>query len=764
MEPHVASAKLRGGFAVPGWRWVLLPVLVLPVALSGWLLSQGPAALAGQPWRLGIDWLPALGLRLELQLDSLSLIFALLVTGIGALVVAYSIPYMAGEYGLGRYYGSLLFFMLAMLGAILAGNLLVLFICWELTSISSYLLISFHHEDERSQKSALQALLITSAGGLAMLAGFALIGQVYGTFELAAILARPGLLQGHPYYPWALGLILLGAFTKSAQFPFHIWLPNAMVAPTPVSAYLHSATMVKAGLYLLARLSPILGGTAEWQVILVATGLLTMLLGAGRALLRRDLKAILAYTTISTLGAVVALLGLGIAEAVQAALTLVIAHALYKGALFLVAGIIDHETGTRDVGLLGGLWPYLSALAAVSLLAALSMAGLPPTAGFLAKELGYAAILGKPPSAGLNGPLALLFLAANACNVALAVVLGYRIFFRPAGGSWPHKPHGASWLLLLPPATLAGFSWLAGLSPALLDGAVGAAVTRVQPAGHAHPLQLWHGWGWPLLLSAATLGVGGLLYAAWPRLQSAGARPLLPLSVGRAYDWLVQVGLPRPATGLIRILQNGSLRTYVMIILAVTVLLVGGALLESRLLAHTIVEQEEFRWPEPVMAALLAAAALSVVLARTRLGAIISLGVVGALVTLFYVRFRAPDLALTQLLIESLTVILLLLVFHFLPPEFQARGSWRQTTLEVVIAVAMGALAAALVLLANGIRLGPFIADYYLAHSLPLAHGRNVVNVIVVDFRGFDTLGETTVLAAAALGLYALLQLRNKKR
>ncbi len=733
-----------------------LPPLALAAGLTGLLLAQAPATLAGRPWRAHIPWVPALGLGIDLRLDGLGLLFALIVAGVGTLVVVYSMAYMAGERGLGRYYGALSLFMLAMLGVVAANNLITLFVFWELTSISSYLLIGFRHEDAESRESALQALLVTGTGGLALLAGCILIGQVYGTFDLAAILARPDLLRAHPYYGWALALVLVGAFTKSAQLPFHIWLPNAMVAPTPISAYLHSATMVKAGLYLLLRLNPVLGGTPAWHGTLLAVGALTMLLGAWRSLRQRDLKAILAYTTISTLGMVVALAGLGSEQAVKAALVLVVAHALYKGAVFLVAGAIDHETGTRDVSLLGGLRPYMPLLAGFALLAACSMAGLPPTFGFLAKELGYTAT-GVWPAVRLLA--ALVFMAANAGNVAMAVVLGHRIFAGKAGGAWPRKPHGASWLMLLPPGLLAAGSWLLGLAPGLLDGLVGAALSPTAASTH---LRLWHGFTWPLALSAVTLAAGGGLYALWPRLQAAGPRPASPLSASRAYHWLVHAALPRGAARLTRLVQSGSLRTNLLVILSVAVLLAGGALLASGVWSNPVLSQEGYNWAELAMAALLIAATLTVAAAGTRLGAIIALGAVGTLVTLLYLRFSAPDLALTQLLIESLSVILLLLVFHFLPPDLTVRAPRRQVMVDAAIAGAVGTLMGTLVLVANGVQLAAPLAEYYLAHSLTLAHGRNVVNVIVADFRGFDTLGEITVLATAALGVYGLLRLRHK--
>lgn len=762
MGPADATQRFQHRPAVLLRLGVPLALLALTAALAGLLLRSAPAALAGQPWRAQVDWVPALGLSLGFAIDGLGLLFACLVAGVGALVIIYSVPYMAGERGLGRYYASLTLFMLAMLGVVTAANLLTLFVFWELTSISSYLLIGFRHEEKESQESALMALLVTGTGGLAMLAGFILLGQVCGTFELAAIAARPELLRGHPYYGWVLGLVLLGAFTKSAQFPFHFWLPRAMVAPTPISAYLHSATMVKAGLYLLLRLLPVLGGTAAWEATLMAVGGLTMLLGAWRALRQRDLKAILAYTTISVLGMVVALLGLGTEQAIEAALVLVVAHALYKGALFLVAGAIDHETGTRDVTLLGGLRREMPALAAAALLAACSMAGLPLTLGFVAKEAAYAAVEGWHGLGMAAGAGALLLVAANACNVAMAALLGYRIFSGDAGGPWPRKPHGTSWVMLLPAGVLGAASILLGAVPGALNGVMGAALAVAQPENHGVHLQVWHGLNLPLALSAATLGAGGVLYAFWPRLLRAPLPPFR-LSASGAYEVLVHRALPGLAVGLTRRIQNGSLRNYALTILVVVVLLAGGTLLGSRLWATPILVQEGFTWPELGMTGLLLAAAVAAVVARTRLGAIVALGTVGALVTLIYVRFSAPDLALTQLLIETLGVILLLLVFHFLPPEFGERVSGLRIGGDVVVALAVGLLMGTLVLVANGVQLGPSVAEYYIAQSLPLAHGRNVVNVIVADFRGFDTLGEITVLVSAAFGLFALLGLRSRK-
>ncbi|MGQ9681588.1 MAG: hydrogen gas-evolving membrane-bound hydrogenase subunit E [Anaerolineae bacterium] len=743
-------------------RYGSLPVLAVPVLLLLFVLSRAPASVGTHPWRLILDWLPELGLRLDLQLDALSLLFALLVSGLGVLVTLYSLAYMRDEPGLGRYYSLLLVFMVAMLGVVTAGNLLLLFIFWELTSVSSFLLIGFRHEEEASQQSALQALLVTGGGGLALLAGVVLLGQVYGTYELSAILARPELLRGHPYYGWVLGLVLAGACAKSAQFPLHFWLPNAMVAPTPISAYLHSATMVKAGLYLLARLAPVLGGTPPWQTALLAVGGLTMLLGAAQALRQRDLKAILAYTTISSLGMFVTLLGIGTAAAVEAALVLLPAHALYKGALFLVVGIVDHETGTRDALLLGGLARSLPRVAPLALVAAASMAGLPLTLGFVFKELDYAAALATPLAPVLDLAVTGAFVAANGANAALAGVMGVRLFWGKDAAPLVHKPHGLAPSLVVPPALLGAGTVLLGAWPQALNGLLAAALPAVLPGGHGHPLHLWHGWNLPLALSALSLLLGAGLYAVWPRLCCRGCGAPWRLSPLGVYQWLVGSALPKGSAALTTVLQSGSLRNYLLFMVLTMVLLVGGSLWTTGL-AAAWPATHDYLWPEIAMAILMIAAVVGVVAARTRLTAIICLGVVGTLVTLLFVRFRAPDLAMTQLLTESLMVILLLLVFHYLPGEFLERQPLRQVLPEMVVAGAAGLVVALTVVAANARTIAHPVADYYLSHSLADLHGHNVVDAILVGFRAFDTVGEVTVLATAALGITALLGLRRRR-
>ena len=427
--------------------------------------------------------MPALGVNLSFTVDGLSLLFALLISGVGALVLVYAGGYLAGSPQLGRLYAFLLFFMASMLGLVLADNLLLLFVFWELTSLSSYLLIGFDHERAEARAAALQALLVTGGGSLALLAGFLLLGQVGGSLELSALLSRPGAVTAHLLYVPILLLVLAGAFTKSAQFPFHFWLPAAMAAPTPVSAYLHSATMVKAGVYLLARLSPVLGGTDFWVWLVTVTGSATMLVGAYLALRQSDLKLILAYSTVSALGVMTSLLGLGGALAVRAALAFLLGHALYKGALFLVAGALDHQTGTRDVDRLAGLARAMPITALAAGLAALSMAGIPPLFGFIAKELSYEATLHAPASAWVTAAAVL----ANALLVAAAGLAGLKPFLGkalPPPGRHARRRRACGWGPCCWPAwASASGSGPAGQTPPGGRRRRGPRATRGRPVG-----------------------------------------------------------------------------------------------------------------------------------------------------------------------------------------------------------------------------------------------------------------------------------------
>jgi multicomponent Na+:H+ antiporter subunit A len=737
---------------------------------TGWLLSLHPLALtlylaarylgpvaAGEVASVSYAWVPSLDLNLSFYVDGLSLIFSLLIAGVGTLVVIYGGGYLAKYPHVGRFFAFILLFMASMLGVVLAGNLLTLFVFWELTSLSSYLLIGFNHNEEASRSAALQALLVTGGGGLALMAGLLLLGLVAGSFEFGPLLVAGGAVRQHTLYLPLLLLILLGAFTKSAQFPFHFWLPGAMAAPTPVSAYLHSATMVKAGVYLLARLSPVLGGTPAWEIIVTLVGATTMVVGALVAVQQTDLKRILAYSTVSALGTLVLLLGLGTRIAVEAAVLFLLVHSLYKGALFLVAGILDQKTGTRDVTQLSGLGRLLPVTATATLLAALSMAGIPFLVGFLSKELFYEAVLHTPQVGALLTGAGIL---ANAVMVAVAslLILGP---FTGARQETPYTPQGeATVSLWLGPLVLAGLGLLFGLFPALIGGSlIAPAASAVLAERITLYLALWHGFNVVLALSGLTLAFGVAIYVGRKRIRSLLAYVDVGGRVGpeRVYGWSLQ-GMLWLAGAQTRLLQNGHLRSYVATIVLSTVGLVGFTLLSRHGLALPT-NQAPILFYEGMAAGIILLGVYGAVTLPSRLGAVASLGVVGYGVALIFVLFGAPDLAMTLFAIETLSVILFVMVFFRLP-RFSNLSGWPRRTRDMVVSVAAGALMTALILTVSTAPTEFRLKEYFIDASLPLARGRNVVNVIPVDFRGLDTLGEITVLAVAGVAVFALLKLR----
>lgn len=738
---------------------------------SGWILALLPGALfcyfafnigsvaGGATFGVGYPWVPSLGVNLSFYLDGLSLLFALLICGIGALVLVYASAYLKGHLHLGRFYSFILLFMASMLGTVLADNLLTLFVFWELTSFSSYLLIGFEHGKETARKAALQALLVTGSGGLALLAGFLILGSIGGTLELSALLGQGELVRAHHLYLPALLLILAGAFTKSAQFPFHFWLPSAMEAPTPVSAYLHSATMVKAGIYLLARLNPVLGGTEPWQYILTVVGGITMLTGAVVAIVQTDLKRILAYSTVSTLGLLVMLLGLDTTEAIKAAAVYLLVHALYKGALFLAAGAVDHSAGTRNVLELGGLRRSMPIVAAAALLAALSMAGLPPLLGFIGKELLYEAKLQVPEASAF---ITAAGVSANILLVAVAAILCLGPFFGDEKET-PREPHEAPASIWLGPLLLAGLGLILGLFPDLIDKPlIAPLVSAVRAEPTEVKLALWHGINPVLLLSIFTVAAGGCVYAARRYLYRAGERAgtLAGWGPARWYD-LGLAGLLRTARLQTRILQSGYLRYYLMTVLGAAFLLLFYTLAAKAGLAEADWWPEAF-FHEWVIAVMILAAAFFAATSGSRLAAVAAVGVVGYGVALIYILFGAPDLAMTQFCIETLSVILFVLVLYRLP-RFSILSGRRARSRDVVTSLASGGIMTTLVLVANTESVHSGIGRFFAENALPKAYGRNVVNVILVDFRGLDTLGEITVLAVASLGVYMLLKKRSGK-
>lgn len=732
--------------------WLLA---ILPVCLALYFASYLPGVAAGETHRYLFSWSPFTGATLSLHVDGLSLLFALLITGVGAVVLVYSGAYLAGHPDLGRFYLFLLAFMASMLGVVLSDNLLALYVFWELTSLSSYFLIGFDHRREEVRASALQALLVTVAGGLALLTAAVLLGQAAGTLELSELVARRDQLRAHPLHLPILALILAGAFTKSAQFPFHFWLPNAMAAPTPVSAYLHSATMVKAGVYLLARVHPIFSENDAWFYGVAGVGSITMLLGAWLALQQSDFKRVLAYSTVSALGMLVMLLGFGHRAAAEAAVASLLAHALYKGALFLTAGAIDHEAGSRDVREVGGLGRAMPVTAAAGILAAASMAGLPPLFGFVGKESLYEAARETLPGGSLWVAASV---AAGALFFAVAITVGVRPFLgRPRAPKAPHEAAAALWLA---PLCLAIAGAVAGIFARPLGTLLLApAATAILQQPTALDLALWHGWNPTLGLSLLTVAAGLVCYAARDSLVRPSPRRGLASRAGpEAWYRTSLAALDGLARGQTRLLQSGHLSIYLLTVIAAAALALAVPLVSAR----PGIAFETPAFTDVGLAVLILAGALAAVCARSRLAAVAALGVTGYGIALIFALFGAPDLAMTQFLFETFMVILFVLVFYFLPP-FQTLSRPAARLRDALLSVAAGALMAALVLAATAAQLHAPISDYFVEHSAWLAHGRNIVNVILVDFRALDTLGEITVLAVAAVGVFALLKLTPAK-
>lgn len=754
ITPLVARVARRA----TGWLLALLPL-----GIVAYLVQQIPAVAAGQPVVEEIVWVPSLGVNLSFYLDGLALLMALLVSGIGALILVYASGYMRDDPAIGRLDAYLLFFMASMLGLVLSDNLFTLFIFWELTSISSYLLIGFKYRYQTSRDAALQALLVTGSGGLAMLAGFVLLALSAESSTISAIIDGNLFDTSSGLYGAILVLILLGAFSKSAQFPFHFWLPNAMEAPTPVSAYLHSATMVKAGIYLLARFTPILGGTTAWTGIVVTIGGITMLLGAYFAWQKRDLKRILAYATISVLGIIVLLLGVGTELAVEAAMVFLLAHALYKGALFMVAGSVDTQTGTRNIDALGGLRAAMPITFFVALVAALSMAGLPPLLGFIGKELEYDALL------HVSGVFPILLVIAAVLANALVGVAAGLVAIKPFFGRKPafqRDPHEAPLSMWIGPLLLAVLGLVFGLVPSLIDETIiapaTASVTRTNEFEH---LALWHGLTVPLGLSVLTIGLAVVVYLRRDRLLKVTERT----TSGRfgpayLYEWSLDWML-KSADKITITLQNGNLRFYLNVIIGTAVLLVGGVFLYFALPGPIALntDSSDISIIAIGLSGMIIVAAIAATLFRSRLAAIAVLGVVGYGIAILFLLFGAPDLAMTQFSVETLTVVVIVLVVWKLPyfEQLTKRGDRAK---DVVIAVAVGVLMTLFVLVITAVPLTSQISPDIVADSYLLAKGRNIVNVILVDFRGVDTFGEITVLAVAGIGVFVLTRLRAEKR
>ena len=760
----ILAAVFIAAFLAPALHRVLgdrvgLVLSLVPLAGAWVYMEMIPGVMAGQPFVSRHAWVPALGISLDFRIDGLSLLFLLLISVIGVFVTWYAAGYLAGKKDLGRFYLYLFGFMGSMLGVVSADHLVLLFIFWELTSISSYLLIGYYHNEAKSRAAALQALLVTGAGGLCLLAGVILLGRMAGTFLISELLAMDAAaLVAQPGFTTVLILILLGAFTKSAQFPFHFWLPNAMAAPAPVSAYLHSATMVKAGVFLLARLFPLLSASPLWFPIVAPVGAVTMIMGVVMALGQNDLKKILAYTTVGVLGTLTMLLGIGTDLAVKAAMAYLLAHAIYKAALFMTSGTIDHETGSRDPDLLGGLRRAMPFTAAAALVGGLSMAGVPLLLGFVSKEYFYKALL---DAEGAGVLWEVLGVSASVVMVAAAITAGIKPFWGTLLPT-PKHPHEAPWTMWLGPVLLGVAGIKTGLFPSYAGaGLVGPAAAAVLgDGGFVADLKLWHGWTTALGLSALTVLLGLALYALLPRIRAARGifAGLARLGPERGYDNLL-AGLLAFARWQTSVLQNGYLRNYILTVILFTVVLVGW------MLPGVVPSPDWDTMVRPnvltvTVCLLIMAGAIFACLTSSRFTAILALGVVGVGIAMLYFMFSAPDLAMTQVLVETLTLVLFVLAFYRLPVF--GNYSKRSTKIrDALLAAVFGTVMAMVVLVEQSSRAADNAVSRFMGeNSLTLANGRNVVNVILVDFRALDTLGEITVLAIAALGVFAMMRLR----
>ena len=731
-----------------------------PLLALALLLSYVPALFAGQTFFSEWGWLPQLGLNLSLRLDGLGLMFALLILGIGLLVIIYARYYLADKDSLGRLYALLQLFMMAMLGIVLADNLLLLIVFWELTSLSSFLLIGYWSHRSDARKGARMALAITGAGGLCLLAGALVLGQITGSYSLQVITNSAELIQSHALYPVALILILIGAFTKSAQFPFHFWLPHAMAAPTPVSAYLHSATMVKAGVFLLARLYPALSGSDLWFYLVTFTGLATLVFGAYTALFKHDLKGLLAYSTISHLGLITMLFGFSSQLATMAALFHIINHATFKASLFMAAGIIDHETGTRDMRQINGMWKYMPITATVAMVSASAMAGVPLLNGFLSKEMFFAETLQVELMGGFDWIIPLFATLAGIFAVAYSYRFIHDVFFNGYPIDLPiYPPHEPPRYMIMPMALLCALCLLVGILPNLtvapfLGAASLAVLGDTLPEHH---IALWHGLNLPLMMSLVAFLGGLLLYSQRSGLFAFYERKYR-LDENIEFEKRIQV-IVRFAQRVTDALEIGSLQRSVALLLGM-VLLVGTVELWPLGFAGVMgdVALTPIDWVSLLLSVVMMIAALvTVFIHHNRFAALLVLGVVGLMVSLAFVRFSAPDLALTQISVEVVTIILLMLALYFLPQLTPFESSAGTVVRDIAIAASAGI---GIGLLTLAILTRPYdtsLADFFLENSVSGGGGTNVVNVILVDFRGFDTLGEISVLAIAGLGVYLML-------
>lgn len=727
----------------------------------GYFVLQIPEITSTRSLQLFFSWIPLLGLNVEFILDGLSMIFALLVTGIGVVVFIYAGPYMKSYRRTDTFFFYLMLFSFSMLGLVLSANLIQVFIFWELTSFLSFFLIGFFHDKASARKAAFQSLYITGFGGLSMMAGILLLGSVIDSYSISDWLLQAEKLKESNLYLPGLLLILLGVFTKSAQFPFHFWLPGAMQAPAPVSSYLHSATMVKAGVFLLARLSPVLGGTPEWIYIISLAGVLTMLTGSYFALTQNDLKGILAYTTINALGVLVLLLGIDTEESIRAAMLFLFIHAFYKATLFMIAGLIEKKTGTRDLSRLGGLFRYMPFTFIIALLALLSMAGLPPLLGFLGKELIYEA---KVQSPGIASVILVLGVTSNVFMVAVSLFFAGKVFFGKRG-QFDKVPDEKGIAFLIGPAVLSLLSLVLGLFPEDLGiEVIKPALAVVSGVAVDVKLKLWHGFNLVFFLSLITITLGIILFfimikwdavlKVWNRVN----RRIFSVELDQVFAWImkkfVEVSIIKT-----RAVQHGYHRFYIM-----TVFLIAAVFLWIQVFVTRAWQTDLIFTLKPFyisgLALVIVLAALVSTVLTSRIVTIIAMGVAGYGIAFIFLYYSAIDLAITQILTETLTLVMFMAILQRLP-HFAILSSPGARWRDFFIAAGFGSVMTVVALKAVNVNLNSSISRFFMENSYTRAFGENVVNVILVDFRAFDTLGEITVLTLAAIGVYLLL--RTKK-
>ena len=761
-------------FALPIGAGALLPFLApflrrhvgwwatgVAAALFSLALTQVPRIADGRPIEFSFDWVPSLGVRFSFLLDGFSLFFVLLITGMGTLILFYSHEYMAHHQHREKFYGWMLVFTGAMLGLVTASNLIVLYFFWELTTIASFFLIGLSDREEESRWNAVQALVVTTLGSLAMMAGFLLIFTALGTMEIPQIWDRASELRQSFLLVPIVALVLVGVVTKSAIFPFHIWLPSAMVAPTPVSAYLHSATMVTAGVFLVARLTPAFGGVPEWEVPVVVLGMAALIVGGILALRQQDLKALLAYSTVSQLGMMMALYGLGTELAAAAATLHLLSHATFKGAMFLVAGAVEHGTGTRDLRLLGGLAGVMPALAGVAIIAALSSGGIPSLNGFVSKEAILDASLDTSGVGGWVLPLVLVVGSVITLAYSLKFLLG-TFFGGPKHASLhSHRPPIG---LVISPAVMAGAILALGVYPALMAAdLISPAVTAITQQEVHVELALWHGFALPLALSAIVIVAG---VAAYPYLgqinnllSPAAARGTFVQGYQAFVDFMYNT-VPRVYWHL----QNGNLRVYVVVIILYTFGVVAAGLARAQGPPYSdLFSDVDLGVIDYSLASLLSLAGLVLLFRRGRLEAILNLSLVGLLVAAVFAVYSAPDLAVTQILVELLLAVLFVLGLRHMLRMVNVPFAKTAVTMQALVSLVFGGLVTLLVMAVLVSPQNPSIFPFFIENTETVGRAKNVVNTILIDFRGFDTLGEITVIGLAALAAFAMIRARRER-